>query len=84
MLVAGTTNRTQQTLKPCVVARRIAGAMKPITFAEDILLPVSKDITQGMIGGKFVTHLSAIFLSNDTVFRRRDEEMMCLLILLIR
>lgn len=55
-----------------MAAPGIAGATE-CHFAEDFLLPVSKDIDQGMTGGRFVTHLSAIFLSNDTVCRRIDD-----------
>nr|KAF6438000.1 hypothetical protein HJG59_008700 [Molossus molossus] len=47
--------------------------MKPHTIAEDLLLPAAKDIVRVMIRDEFVTKLSAIFLSNDTVHRRIDD-----------
>ncbi|XP_034288737.2 protein FAM200B [Pantherophis guttatus] len=53
-----------------LVAHRIAKAMKPHTIAEDLLLPVAKDIVRVMIGDEFVKKLSPISLSNDTVRRR--------------
>ena len=53
-----------------LVALRIARAMKPHTIAEELLLPATKDIVRVMIGAEFVTKLSAISLSNDTVHRR--------------
>ncbi|XP_040191825.1 zinc finger BED domain-containing protein 5-like [Rana temporaria] len=53
-----------------LVALRIARAKKPHTIAEDLLLPAVKDIVRVMIGAEFVTKLSAISLSNDTVSRR--------------
>ncbi|XP_070599912.1 protein FAM200C-like [Erythrolamprus reginae] len=56
-----------------LVALRIARAMKPHTIAEDLLLPAAKDIVRVMIGDEFVTKLSAISLSNDTVRRRIDD-----------
>ncbi|XP_048350340.1 protein ZBED8-like isoform X2 [Sphaerodactylus townsendi] len=52
---------------------RIARAMKPDTIAKDLLLPVAKDIVRVMIGDEFVTKLSAISLSNDTIHRRIDD-----------
>nr|KAF6300234.1 hypothetical protein mPipKuh1_009369 [Pipistrellus kuhlii] len=55
-----------------LVALRIARAMKPYTIAEDLLVPVAKDIVPVMIRDKFVRKLSAISLSNDTVHRRID------------
>ncbi|KAL1768625.1 zinc finger protein BED domain-containing protein 5-like [Sigmodon hispidus] len=56
-----------------LVALRIARTMKPHTFAEDLLLPASKDSIRVMIGDEFVTQLSAVSLSNDTVRRRIDD-----------
>ncbi|XP_054573034.1 LOW QUALITY PROTEIN: zinc finger BED domain-containing protein 5-like, partial [Eptesicus fuscus] len=56
-----------------LVALRIARAMKPHTIAEDLLLPAAKDIVPVMIGDEFVTKLSAISLSNNTVCRRIDD-----------
>ncbi|XP_048350339.1 protein ZBED8-like isoform X1 [Sphaerodactylus townsendi] len=56
-----------------LVALRIARAMKPDTIAKDLLLPVAKDIVRVMIGDEFVTKLSAISLSNDTIHRRIDD-----------
>nr|XP_008103991.1 PREDICTED: SCAN domain-containing protein 3 isoform X1 [Anolis carolinensis]XP_008103992.1 PREDICTED: SCAN domain-containing protein 3 isoform X1 [Anolis carolinensis]XP_008103993.1 PREDICTED: SCAN domain-containing protein 3 isoform X1 [Anolis carolinensis]XP_008103994.1 PREDICTED: SCAN domain-containing protein 3 isoform X1 [Anolis carolinensis]XP_008103995.1 PREDICTED: SCAN domain-containing protein 3 isoform X1 [Anolis carolinensis]XP_008103997.1 PREDICTED: SCAN domain-containing protei len=56
-----------------LVALRIARAMKPHTTAEDLLLPAAKDIVQVMIGDEFVTKLSALPLSNDTVRRRIND-----------
>ncbi|KAM5223135.1 zinc finger BED domain-containing protein 5-like isoform 2-T2 [Hipposideros larvatus] len=56
-----------------LVELRIARAMKPHTIAEDLLLPAAKDIVQVMIGDEFVTKLSAISLSNNTVRRRIDD-----------
>lgn len=56
-----------------LVTLRIAKAKKPHTIAEDLLLPAVKDIVRVMIGAKFVTKLSAISLSNDTVHRRTDD-----------
>ncbi|XP_015685817.1 protein ZBED8-like, partial [Protobothrops mucrosquamatus] len=56
-----------------LVALRIARAMKPHTIAEDLLLPAAKDIVRVMIGDEFVTKLSAISSSNDTVRRRTDD-----------
>ncbi|XP_007648258.1 zinc finger BED domain-containing protein 5 [Cricetulus griseus] len=56
-----------------LVALRIARTMKPHTFAEDLLLPVAKDSVGVMIGDEFVTQLSAVSLSNDTVRRRIDD-----------
>ncbi|KAM5219559.1 zinc finger BED domain-containing protein 5-like [Hipposideros larvatus] len=47
--------------------------MKPHTIAEDLLLPAAKDIVRVMIGDEFVTKLSAISLSNDTVRTRIDD-----------
>ncbi|XP_015421155.1 PREDICTED: zinc finger BED domain-containing protein 5-like [Myotis davidii] len=55
-----------------LVTLKIDRGMKPHTIAEDLLLPVAKDIVRGMIGDEFVTKLSAISLSNDTV-RRIDD-----------
>lgn len=57
-----------------LVALRIARDMKPHTFAEHLLFPVAKDSVQVMIGDEFVTKLSAVSLSNDTV-RRRIHDM---------
>ncbi|XP_070257217.1 protein FAM200C-like isoform X1 [Myotis yumanensis] len=57
-----------------LVALRIARAMKPHTIAKDLLLPEAKDIVRVMIGDEFVTKLSAISLSNDTI-RRRIHDM---------
>ncbi|XP_060616127.2 protein FAM200C-like isoform X1 [Anolis sagrei] len=57
-----------------LVALRIARSMKPDTIGEDLLWPVAKDIVQVMIGEEFVTKLSAVSLSNDTV-RRRIHDM---------
>ncbi|XP_077194309.1 uncharacterized protein LOC143837837 [Paroedura picta] len=56
-----------------VVALRIARAMEPHTTAEDLLLPATKDIVRVMIGDEFVTKLSALSLSNDTVYSRIDD-----------
>ncbi|XP_048344945.1 protein ZBED8-like isoform X2 [Sphaerodactylus townsendi] len=56
-----------------LVALRIARAMKPHTITEDLLLPAAKDIVRVMIGDEFVTKLSAISLSNDTVRRTIDD-----------
>lgn len=53
----------------CLVALRIARAMKPHTIAEDLLLPAAKNIVQLVIGDGFVMKLSEISLSNDTVHR---------------
>ncbi|XP_032742843.1 protein ZBED8-like [Rattus rattus] len=57
-----------------LVALRIARDMKPHTFAEHLLFPVAKDSVRVMIGDEFVTKLSAVSLSNDTV-RRRIHDM---------
>ncbi|XP_051017344.1 protein ZBED8-like [Acomys russatus] len=57
-----------------LVALRIARSMKPHTFAEHLLFPVAKDSVRVMIGDEFVTQLSAVSLSNDTV-RRRIHDM---------
>ncbi|XP_053431246.1 protein ZBED8-like isoform X2 [Nycticebus coucang] len=56
-----------------LVALRIARAMKPHTIAKDLLLPAAKDFVRVMIGDEFVTKLSAISLSKDTVRRRIDD-----------
>ncbi|XP_014389407.1 PREDICTED: LOW QUALITY PROTEIN: protein ZBED8-like [Myotis brandtii] len=56
-----------------LVAPRMARAMKPHNFAEDLMLPAAKDIVRVMIGDKFLMKLSAISLSNDTVRRRIDD-----------
>ncbi|XP_060629099.2 protein FAM200C-like [Anolis sagrei] len=56
-----------------VVSLRIARAMAPHTIAEDLMLPVAKDIVQYMIGEEFVTTLSAVSLSHDTVQRRIND-----------
>ncbi|XP_039180852.1 zinc finger BED domain-containing protein 5-like isoform X2 [Crotalus tigris] len=56
-----------------LVALRIARAMKPHTIAEDLLLPAFKVIVRVIIGDEFVTNLSAISLSNNTVRRRIDD-----------
>ncbi|BFZ22861.1 hypothetical protein BsWGS_25900 [Bradybaena similaris] len=56
-----------------LMALRIARAMKPQTIAEDLLLPAAKDIVRVVIGDEFVTRLSAISLSNDTVRRRIED-----------
>nr|KAF6360181.1 hypothetical protein mMyoMyo1_011133 [Myotis myotis] len=56
-----------------MVALRIARAMKPHPIAEDLLLPVAKDIVRVMIGDEFVTKLSAISFPNNTVRRRIDD-----------
>ncbi|XP_052611518.1 protein ZBED8-like isoform X1 [Peromyscus californicus insignis] len=56
-----------------LVALRIARTMKPHTFAEDLLLPAAKDGVRVMIGDEFVTQLSTVSLSNDTVRRRIDD-----------
>ncbi|XP_070270292.1 LOW QUALITY PROTEIN: protein FAM200C [Myotis yumanensis] len=56
-----------------LVALKIERGMKPHTIAEDLLLPAAKDIVRVMIGDEFVTKLSAISLSNDTVCRKTDE-----------
>lgn len=53
------------------MALRIARAIKPNMIAEDLLLPVAKDIV--MIGDEFVTQLRAISLSDNTVYRRIDD-----------
>ncbi|XP_070275267.1 SCAN domain-containing protein 3-like [Myotis yumanensis] len=56
-----------------LLALRNARAMKPHTIAENLLLPVAKGIVRVMIGDKFVTKLSAISFSKDTVCRRIDD-----------
>ncbi|XP_036027915.1 protein ZBED8-like [Onychomys torridus] len=56
-----------------LVALRIARTMKPHTFAEDLLLPAAKDGVRVMIGDEFVTQLSTVSLSNDTIRRRIDD-----------
>ncbi|XP_015677944.1 SCAN domain-containing protein 3-like [Protobothrops mucrosquamatus] len=43
-----------------LVAFRIARAMKPHTIAEDLLLPVAKDIVRVMIGDEFVTKFDTV------------------------
>ncbi|KAM5251205.1 zinc finger BED domain-containing protein 5-like [Hipposideros larvatus] len=73
-LVASTTKKNVAAVEAsCLVALRITRAMKPHTIAEDLLLPVAKDIVRVMIGDEFVMKLSAISLSNDTVCRRIDD-----------
>ncbi|BFZ23033.1 hypothetical protein BsWGS_26072 [Bradybaena similaris] len=56
-----------------LVALRIARAMKAHIIAENLLLPAVKDIIRVIIRDEFVTKLSAISLSNDTVCRRIDD-----------
>lgn len=48
------------------MALRIHRAVEPPTFAEDLLLPVARDIVQVMIRNKFVMQLSAVSLSKDS------------------
>lgn len=51
----------------CLVALRIARAVKSLTIAKDLLPPASKDGARIMIRGESTIQLSAISLFNDTV-----------------
>ena len=56
-----------------LVALRIAKAKKPLTIAEELLLPATKDIVRVMLGAEYVNKLNTISLSNNTVSRRIED-----------
>ena len=56
-----------------VVAFHIARKMKPHTIAEELLLPVMKEVVGIMCGEKESKKLNLLSMSNDTVKRRIDD-----------